>query len=262
MSLPAITVKQPGASLIMHGFKPLENRGKAWPRTIKLPCEVLVVAGKGQWSHDVNDHQKRALIASVGNDDAAVKMLSTRLGRLPAGAALGTVWVTACVTDSTSPWAMPGQHHYLLADPQPFAEPIPFPASRLGIFQAPTVEALRRPHDGKTRRVDAREELADVMITRPGPWGNPYRVRKIGPSWWVVRGKGDDERLISGPWSGQKLASEKACLIFRNNWGTRNPELISRLCELKGLRLGCFCRADEPCHGDVLVNLVKEVCGD
>ena len=35
------------------------------------------------------------------------------------------------------------------------------------------------------------------------------------------------------------------------------PDLLSRLPELVGKRLGCWCKP-EPCHGDVLVKLVNE----
>ena len=253
--MPAITVKQPGASLILHHGKDVENRPKAWPSTIKLPVRVLVVAGKGQWSKAEKDSQREGLLHAFGADGAAKFMMTTRLDAFPAGAALGTVEVTACVTDSPSPWAIAGQHHYLLRDPQPFAAPIPFPASRRGIFQAPTVAALQRPHDGSTRRVDVREELADVMITRnAGPWGNPYKV---------VKKRGRTRVFWEGGYSNP-VAPEKAlrfCLAGFEDYLRNDEALMARLPELKGKRLGCFCRADQPCHGDVLVKLVKEVCG-
>ena len=45
---------------------------------------------------------------------------------MPAGALIpGTVRVIDCVRDSKSEWAIPGQWHWQLADPQPFASPIP-----------------------------------------------------------------------------------------------------------------------------------------
>ena len=36
------------------------------------------------------------------------------------------------------------------------------------------------------------------------------------------------------------------------------PELLDALHELKGKRLGCYCKP-AACHGDVLVELVKEL---
>lgn len=40
------------------------------------------------------------------------------------------------------------------------------------------------------------------------------------------------------------------------------PDLLTRLPELRGKRLGCWCKAHDrevPCHGDVLVKLVEEL---
>jgi len=256
MSLPCLVVKQPGASLVITGQKPLENRGKPWPKTIKLPATLLIMAGKGQWSEEEVESQEAGLLSVMSREDMAKMILGMRLGAMSQGAILGTVRVTGCITDSDSPWAIPGQHHYLLADPKPFDKPIPYPAGRLGVFQAPDVEALHRPHDGTTRRVDCREELPDVMITRQGgPWGNPYKVRKIAGSWWVVWGDGVGD--TSGPWPSERRAAEASCDLFR--LGIKKDEaLMARLHELEGLRLGCYCGAGEPCHGGVLVKLVEE----
>jgi hypothetical protein len=41
------------------------------------------------------------------------------------GAIIGTVRLVDVVDDSDSPWAIPGQMHWLLADPQPWHAPIP-----------------------------------------------------------------------------------------------------------------------------------------
>ena len=35
------------------------------------------------------------------------------------------------------------------------------------------------------------------------------------------------------------------------------PDLLARLPELKGKRLGCWCKP-KPCHGDVLIKLLEE----
>jgi len=36
-----------------------------------------------------------------------------------------------------------------------------------------------------------------------------------------------------------------------------DPELVKEMLSMKGKNLGCWC-APEPCHGDVLVELIKE----
>lgn len=41
-------------------------------------------------------------------------------------------------------------------------------------------------------------------------------------------------------------------------WVVTQPHLIARLRELKGKRLGCWCKP-EACHGDVLVELADSL---
>jgi hypothetical protein len=53
---------------------------------------------------------------------------------VPRGAIIGYVTLTDCIRDSPSPWAEPGDWHWLLADPVPLPEP--FPArGKLGLWQ-------------------------------------------------------------------------------------------------------------------------------
>jgi len=39
------------------------------------------------------------------------------------------------------------------------------------------------------------------------------------------------------------------------------PDLMAKIPDLAGKRLGCWCKPKK-CHGDVLVKLFKELCGD
>ena len=68
----------------------------------------------------------------------------------------------------------------------------------------------------------------DVFIGRPSKWGNPF---KIGPD-------GDRKEVI------RKYRA----------WIMKNPRLLASLGELRGKRLGCFCKP-LACHGDVLAAL-------
>lgn len=56
------------------------------------------------------------------------------------GAILGYVTLLGCYQDFPSPWAMPGQWHWLLGGPTVFETPIPY-KGRLGLFNVP-VSAL------------------------------------------------------------------------------------------------------------------------
>lgn len=80
----------------------------------------------------------------------------------------------------------------------------------------------------------------DVYIGRDVPehgirgskWGNPC----------VMADESDAER-------------ERAVAAYRE-WVVTQPDLMSSLEELRGLRLGCWC-APKRCHGDVLVELLE-----
>jgi hypothetical protein len=67
-------------------------------------------------------------------------------------------------------------------------------------------------------------------------WGNPFH---IGPD-------GNREEVLAK---------------YRK-WALGNPYLLKRLHLLKDKVLGCWCRAGECCHGDVLVELVELTFGE
>jgi hypothetical protein len=78
-------------------------------------------------------------------------------------------------------------------------------------------------------------EEYDVRIDRWTKWGNPFRINVDGTR----------EEVIS--------AYEK--------WIKAQPHLLAALSELKGKRLGCWCKP-QACHGDVLVKLINEQVGE
>ena len=87
------------------------------------------------------------------------------------------------------------------------------------------------PSTGETEVVNLKEERYDVYIGRGSPWGNPFPITK---------------------------RENRAYVIARYRRYIRSrPELLARLGELRGKRLGCYCHPF-PCHGDVLVELVNQ----
>jgi hypothetical protein len=60
---------------------------------------------------------------------------------LPVGAIVGSVEIVACIRDSKSKWAIPGQWHWILENPRWLDTPIPF-KGKLGFMQIPA-ELLR-----------------------------------------------------------------------------------------------------------------------
>jgi hypothetical protein len=111
----AITIKQPYASLIMAGIKPVENR--TWNTSYR--GTLLIHAGKGVVRDAMDAH-------------------GDLVGDYPAGAIIGTVELVDVVTDSASPWAMEGHYHWILASPRPCT---PVPADGKLSLWAPTAEA-------------------------------------------------------------------------------------------------------------------------
>lgn len=79
----------------------------------------------------------------------------------------------------------------------------------------------------KTLVVNSRKEPYDVYIGRPSKWGNPFSLKRMTRDEVIAR--------------------------YRE-WIKYHPELLADLHELKGKRLGCFCKPSA-CHGDVLAEL-------
>lgn len=118
----ALTVKQPWAWAIIHAGKSVENRS----RPTKYRGELLIHAGLA-W--DDNGPLRRHDGGKWPDPSVFVY-----------GAIIGKVTVVGCCTNSSSPWAAAGMWHWLLADPVPFAEPIPC-RGMLGLW-TPPAEAM------------------------------------------------------------------------------------------------------------------------
>ena len=74
-----------------------------------------------------------------------------------------------------------------------------------------------------------------------GKWGNPFSHK---PSAFNIT-----------PCATRDEAIEK----YRD-YVLDTPELVDALPDLKGKRLGCFCKPRFACHGDILVELVGLLC--
>lgn len=80
--------------------------------------------------------------------------------------------------------------------------------------------------------VNKLHEPFDIFIGRPSKWGNPFVIGKDGTR-------------------EQVIAKYKEYIEDNDN-------LLRHLYELKGQRLGCFCKP-LACHGDILVKLIEEL---
>jgi hypothetical protein len=73
-----------------------------------------------------------------------------------------------------------------------------------------------------------RGDRYDVYCGRPSIWGNPFVLGRDG--------------------------NRAAVIVKHARWIQTQPQLLARLSELKGKRLGCYC-APAPCHCDTLAGL-------
>jgi ASCH domain len=109
----ALSIRQPWAWLILHGGKDVENR--VWPTT----------------------YRGRLWIHAPYTTERNVSLTGYRLpSLLPVMCLLGTVQLIDCRRDSTSPWAEPDRWHWILTDPRPLPEPVPYPGAR-GLWSIP-----------------------------------------------------------------------------------------------------------------------------
>ena len=79
-----------------------------------------------------------------------------------------------------------------------------------------------------------RRQWCAKEVFEASPWANPFSVTKWGREGAIKR---YEEKLLS------------------------RPELLARLPELKGKILACWCKP-KACHGDVLLRLIEERCGE
>jgi len=63
------------------------------------------------------------------------------------------------------------------------------------------------------------------------------------------------------PYSVKSCGSAMVAVQRFEQYLLRNERLMSQLGELKGKRLGCWCKdtGSEPCHGDVLAKLADQI---
>ena len=89
-----------------------------------------------------------------------------------------------------------------------------------------------------TKVVNMKTDEYDVRIDRRSKWGNPF---KIGAPNYAN--------------AGRKITREESIDLYYD-WIIGKHDLLDQLDELKGKRLGCWCKP-KACHGDVLVKLIN-----
>lgn len=120
--IPALSIRQPWATLIAHGFKDVENR--TWSTDYRGP--ILIHAGKSNKKDERGD--AIAFISRAAVPDAA---LTAAFNVHEFGGIVGMAEIVDCVTHSDSPWFV-GDFGFVIKN----AKPLPFIPCRgmLGFF--------------------------------------------------------------------------------------------------------------------------------
>lgn len=138
--MKAITIKQPWASLIVHGIKDIENR--TWPCPKKylgqrvlihssaVPVEMInpnSVFTKRQWDSFSLGFQSE-IICGNGYVNSAI---------------IGSVEIVDCVVNHSSIWAEKGVYNWVLANPILYAKPIENVKGKLSFWDYPDIKEVK-----------------------------------------------------------------------------------------------------------------------
>jgi ASCH domain-containing protein len=104
----AITIRQPWAHAVIHGWKPIENR--SWSTRVRGTIAIHA-AQKAEEKEFFEFLRSKGLEGSVALEAASARSL-------PHSAVIGIVDIVDCVTSSHSPW-FEGPFAFVLANPRP-----------------------------------------------------------------------------------------------------------------------------------------------
>ncbi|CAN5648883.1 hypothetical protein BH10PSE18_BH10PSE18_14930 [soil metagenome] len=125
--MPALSIRQPWAWLITHGYKDVENRTWATP----FRGTLLVHAGKTLTRRYYDDTCASLRLAGLLPSD----MPSFDALKAETGGIVGVANVVNCVETSFSPWKQDNSHGFVMSDARPLAM-VPW-VGRLGFFNVP-----------------------------------------------------------------------------------------------------------------------------
>lgn len=178
-----LSVKEPWATLIVGGYKPIENRSWEFPASFLLPCRIAIHASQSEsgimkeWGvvdpkDDCND--------SIDGWQAMTGLSRDSLrAMIRPGHIIGSVVVESCIDQYDMledadyprpdhlPWLMDDGLCWVLRDARRYRQPIPA-AGKLNLW---------KPDSGLAARIAAAEQLAIDC---------PYHEPLVIP-WWEVR---------------------------------------------------------------------------
>lgn len=122
--MKVLTIRQPWASLIILGYKDVENR--TWWTSIR--GKIAIHASQSKAMEDWRRAIATVVLVRKCGLSEAEHWLKTEIGAfqdLPRGKILGTVNLTACTRTISSPWHFKGNWGYYLSEARSFKSPIP-----------------------------------------------------------------------------------------------------------------------------------------
>jgi len=88
------------------------------------------------------------------------------------------------------------------------------------------------------------------LVTRPGPWGNPFSIEEVARSYGLDRPAAQAKAVaLADDWLRGTL--DRAL----SQGDPPSRDTIRR--ELGGHNLACWCKPGTPCHADVLIALAN-----
>lgn len=118
--------------------------------------------------------------------------------------------------------------------------------------------------------------LPIVYVGRGSKWGNPFRVVKYNHGGWAVKCSGEENEidiLIKNckPFYETKRQAVEAAIYCYDCWLLpykhgddmsafyhAMANVDNAILSLKGKNLSCWCKLDEPCHADLLLELANK----
>lgn len=122
---------------------------------------------------------------------------------------------------------------------------------------APKRVQMTRNHPWRAEHPDA------VIVARPSKWGNPFKVTRMrdavdGVLVWFVDDARDPLRPgLASFGQGRSEWPERMALVVAVEAFEREVAPTLDLAPLVGRDLACWCPLDQPCHGDVLLELAN-----
>lgn len=102
-----------------------------------------------------------------------------------------------------------------------------------------------------------------ICVTRPGRWGNPFKVVPAGTEPGLFSRRRERVWTVEGPGTffqgtgTSEWAAAYAVRLYRR-WLLGSMKRVEDLIPLlRGHDLCCYCPLDQPCHADVLLELAN-----